>query len=183
MNKNLTITLKDFSRKFSEQLSRGNQFTLVEQLRKESMATAVQPHAHAGWELRLRKDGAWDLIPPNTLHGCNFCSYSIEVDFRHIMITCLDDDTLLKNWSIPNEVIPFHLAPELFSMLEHNKENVPLAARLFEAALFSLLDIFERFSRLSQEQASHNLADTVRSFLEHRYYRTSLSLDEVAMVF
>lgn len=175
-------TLDEFCKSFSKQISGRQKFALIEQLKREEFADAFNPHTHTGWELRLRPDNGWDVIPPETLHSQRHCIYSLEVDVHRVILTYWGGGLLL-NRMISSELANYHQAPELFFLLQRSRGNVLLASHLLSAALHSLLEVLQRLALQPEERPGLNLADKAMIYLQHSYYRASLSLDEVAQVF
>lgn len=157
-------------------------FVLTHAMNKQQQSRAMLPHSHSGWELVINSKGV-KLNPPGMIHDdIRSDGLSIEVNLRKISCTSYGNGTTMTYFT-SDDLSTFHLAPELFGILQKVYPVQPLSENIFYTAISSLIYILKHVSPERESYTQQEVAKRVISYLNTHYYQNDLSLEALSDIF
>ena len=150
--------------------------TVIAEAERAALRSEVDPHIHAGWELKLLSSGELFLVVPGVPHEVTgICPMSLETGAGMFTLR-FADCYLFFNRQTDGRL---NFLPELFALLARIPEDEPrLREQLLRSCVEAIRSLIEKLADVPE--ATGDLYARSIDYLRRNYYRRELGVEEVA---
>lgn len=166
----------DFYRRLEEWLVSPPPLTVVAETERSALRAELNPHVHAGWELKLLGSGELHLVPPGVAHeATGLCPLSLEAGAGGMTLLFEGRFLFLNRPAGPRN----NFLPELFALLARiPAEEERLRGQLLRAAFEAVRTLARSFE--SVPDAPEDRYTLALDYLKRNYYKRELGVEDLA---
>lgn len=171
--------IADFLSYLDDRMKTTREFSVAPIRSGRDIPAGQDPHVHTEWELKFLSDRTLELVPPGVIHPASYDSSLAAVSCNGNSLTLQwGRALLLLNVPVGEQAQPLPTLFELYRKAPESAEE--LRAHLCGAALAALKLQVRALAETPVPTTGEALFRTAVDFLLHNYFRSELSIAELA---